>query len=385
MAFQITTDKRVIIGKDALEQGAPYLKAMGKKALIVTGKHITKSGMVDKLVNKLQSLDISSVIFNDVPGETDDLMVEACKEAYKKNQCDMIIGFGGGSPLDTAKATACMSKLSGTPADYAGKMIEGQFPPLVLIPTTAGTGAEATKFFCVTDTKTQAKLLLKGDDLLPTLALVDYSYTLDCPQNITAATGMDALTHAVEAYTSVKANLVTDMYALDAIKRIFKSLPICFKDGQNISAREDMSFAAYEAGFCINNSSVTLVHGMSRPIGALFHVPHGISNAMLITECLRFALPGAYDKFAKIAYEIGAASYTDDIQTASNKFIDALEKLTKELSIPSLREYGVPYEKFKAAEDKMASDALASGSPSNTVRKVTKEDEIKIYEKLWDK
>ena len=268
------------------------LRISGKKALIVTGKIITKTGLAAKVQDVLSVRGISSVIFNDLPGEPDDKMIDAALSVFKSEKCDFIIGLGGGTPLDTAKAVAAMAVLPGKLSDFAGKEMSGDFAPLVLIPTTAGTGSEATKFFVYTDTATDAKLLMKGDALLPKLAVIDWTYTISSPVSITVATGMDALTHAVEAYTSKKANPITDIYCLDAIKRIFKYLPAAAKDGNDRTAREQMALAAYEAGVCINNSSVTLVHGMSRPIGALFHVPHGISNAMLIRECLRFALDG---------------------------------------------------------------------------------------------
>ncbi|MCQ2582823.1 MAG: iron-containing alcohol dehydrogenase [Treponema sp.] len=382
MTFNFTSAPRTVIGEGALEQSAAYISEMGKKALIVTGKIITKSGLVQKLQDFLVSLKIDSVIFNDLPGEPDDLMINAGLKIYKDQHCDFIIGLGGGTPLDTAKAIGAMSVLPGNLIDYAGKEIKGVFPPLVLIPTTAGTGSEATKFFVYTDTKTDAKLLLKGDALLPELAIVDFNYTISSPVGITVATGMDALTHAVEAYTSKKANPLTDIYCLDAIKKIFKYLPKAAADGNDKEARSNMAIAAYEAGVCINNSSVTLVHGMSRPIGALFHVPHGISNAMLIVECLRFALDGALDRFAILAKEIGAAKNEDDDRAAAEKFLVALENLTKELKIPTLKEYGIDIAKFKAVEEKMASDAIASGSPGNTRKEVTKADEIQIYEIL---
>lgn len=382
MTFNFTSAPRTVIGEGALEQSAAYISEMGKKALIVTGKIITKSGLVQKLQDFLDSLKIDSVIFNDLPGEPDDLMINAGLKIYKDQHCDFIIGLGGGTPLDTAKAIGAMSVLPGNLIDYAGKEIKGVFPPLVLIPTTAGTGSEATKFFVYTDTKTDAKLLLKGDALLPELAIVDFNYTISSPVGITVATGMDALTHAVEAYTSKKANPLTDIYCLDAIKKIFKYLPKAAADGNDKEARSNMAIAAYEAGVCINNSSVTLVHGMSRPIGALFHVPHGISNAMLIVECLRFALDGALDRFAILAKEIGAAKNEDDDRAAAEKFLVALENLTKELKIPTLKEYGIDIAKFKAVEEKMASDAIASGSPGNTRKEVTKADEIQIYEIL---
>lgn len=384
MSFNFTCAPRTIFGEGALETAAPYIVDFGKKALIVTGKIITKTGLAAKVQDVLSVRGISSVVFNDLPGEPDDKMIDAALSVFKSEKCDFIIGLGGGTPLDTAKAVAAMAVLPGKLSDYTGKEMSGDFAPLVLIPTTAGTGSEATKFFVYTDTATDAKLLMKGDALLPKLAVIDFTYTISSPVSITVATGMDALTHAVEAYTSKKANPVTDIYCLDAIKRIFKYLPAAAKDGNDRTAREQMSLAAYEAGVCINNSSVTLVHGMSRPIGALFHVPHGISNAMLITECLRFALDGegAEERFAKIALEIGEAEKSDSTSAASKKFLDALERLTKTLSVPSLREYGIDLEKFAAVEEKMASDALASGSPANTRKAISKEDIIAIYDRL---
>lgn len=382
MMFNYTCAPCTIFGEDALNNAVPYLKKFGKKALIVTGKHITKSGLVEKLVSFLTSLKIESVIFNDLPSEPDDLMINAGLSVYKSLECDFVIGLGGGTPLDSAKAIAAMSVLPGKLSDYAGKEMSGDFPPLVLIPTTAGTGSEATKFLVFTDTATSAKLLLKGEDLLPDLAIVDYSFTISSPKSITIATGMDALTHAIEAYTSKKANPMTDLLCTDAIKRIFQNLPLAVENGENKTAREQMSLAAYEAGICINNSSVTLVHGMSRPIGALFHVPHGISNAMLLVECLKFALDGAKEKFANLGRIIGAASFSDSDAISAEKFIFALEDLTKALKIPSLREYGIDLARFESLENKMAEDAIASGSPSNTRKNVSKEDIILLYDKL---
>lgn len=383
--FQITSSPRTIIGEGAVAAGVPLMKRFGAKALLVTGKHITKAGLTAQVQEVLSAAGIESAVFNELPGEPDDKMIMSGVQAFKDSGADFIIGLGGGTPLDAAKAIAAMAVLPGALADYAGKEMTGDFAPLVLIPTTAGTGSEATKFLVFTDTATDAKLLLKGDDLLPDLALIDYTYTLSSPRAITVATGMDALTHAVEAYTSRKANPVTDLYCLDAIKRIFAWLPIAASDGTNCEARENLAFAAYEAGVCINNASVTLVHGMSRPIGALFHVPHGISNAMLLVECLRFALDGAPERFAAIARAIGAAFDRDDDTAASHAFLHALEKLTAMLNVPTLREYGIDLARFKTLEEKMATDSLASGSPANTRKAVTQEDEIALYERLCAK
>jgi alcohol dehydrogenase class IV len=226
-------------------------------------------------------------------------------------------------------------------------------------------------------------MLLKGDALLPELAVIDYTLTLTAPPSVTAATGMDALTHAVESYTSRKANAFTDALALDAARRIFKALPVAYRDGGNAKAREELAVAAYEAGICINNASVTLVHGMSRPIGALFHVPHGISNAMLIKNCLQYALDGSYSRFADIARAIGVADAGTSDKAAAGSFIGALELLCGKVEIPTLRQYGIDRQQFFNVMDKMAGDAMASGSPSNTIREIQKEDLLVIYQSLW--
>ncbi len=383
MAYKFTLPGRTVMGPNALKESEAILKGLGEKALVVTGKNVTRSGAVQTLTDCLTDCDIISEVFNDITGEPTVEMIESGVKRYKETGCDFIIAIGGGSPLDSAKAIAAMTVLEDRISDYMGKEIEGKFPPMVLIPTTAGTGSEATKFTIITDTGKNVKMLLKGDALLPDLAIVDSKFTLTAPPGVTAATGMDALTHAIEAYTSRKGNPLTDIYALSAIKRIFTYLPAAYDDGSNLTAREEMAIAAFEAGVCINNASVTLVHGMSRPIGALFHVPHGISNAMLIKECLAYAMDGCYERFAAISRTIGAAEDKSDDKKAAEAFIKKLSELCRYLKIPALAEYGIKKDEFDRVRDKMAQDAMASGSPSNTIRDISKEDLITIYNKLW--
>lgn len=378
------TPEYTLIGSKALEEAKPYLKKCGKKALIVTGKHVVLSDMMAELKKTLEEIGIAYFVFDGITGEPTNVMIDKGIAAYKENGCDFCIGIGGGSPLDSAKAIAAMITNEGKIADYNGKVIEKPIPPVVAIPTTAGTGSEATQFTVITDVEKDIKMLLKGGYLVPKIAIVDPAYTYSAPKSITAATGMDALTHAIEAYTSRKALPVTDTLAVSAVKRIMKYLPAAYKDGSDEKARYEMSVASYEAGICINNSTVTLVHGMSRPIGALFHVAHGISNAMLLTKCLAFALDGAYEKFANLGREIGAATAEDDDKTASEKFIEALNEICKICEIPTLLEYGIPKDEFFAHMEKMAHDALTSGSPGNTMKPISEQDMIEIYKKLWE-
>ncbi|OOM77141.1 NAD-dependent methanol dehydrogenase [Clostridium puniceum] len=383
MAYEFSLPGHTIVGDNALKDSEKIIKTFGKKAFIVSGKNVTKMGIVKILTDCLTSWGIGFEVFNDIIGEPTDVMIENGVQAYKNAKCNFCIAIGGGSPLDSGKAIVAMTKLEGSISDYMGKTIEGDFPPLVLIPTTAGTGSEATKFTIITDSKKNIKMLLKGEALLPNLAVIDSEFSMTASKSLTAATGMDALTHAVEAYTSKKANSLTDTFAISAIKRIFKFLPLAYKDGNDKKAREEMALAAYEAGVCINNSSVTIVHGMSRPIGAMFHVPHGISNAMLIKECLNYVLTGSYERFAAIGRAIGAADYKKNDKESAEAFLEKLTVLCNTCEIPSLKEYGINKEDFDKVVDKMAQDAMDSGSPSNTIKEVTKQDLLNIYSKLW--
>lgn len=372
-----------VVGTNVLGEAAPLLKKMGNKAFIVTGRHVAVSYMMKQLTALLDENGIGCVIFDGITGEPTDTMIENGVKMLKSSGCDFIIGIGGGSPLDSAKAIAAMAVNEGSIADYNGKEITGEILPLAAIPTTAGTGSEATKFTVITDSEKGIKMLLKGDVLVPKLAIVDSSFTVGAPKSVTSATGLDALTHAVEAYTSRKAFSMTDTLAVSAVKRIMKYLPIAYKEPDNSLAREQMSIAALEAGICINNSSVTIVHGMSRPIGSLFHVPHGMSNAMLLKECLSFAVSGAYEKFANLGRETGVASDSDSDETAAEKFIDSLQNICDVCEIPTLEQYGIDRDEYYSKISKMATDAVASGSPANTVKEVTVDDCIEIYKKLY--
>ena len=371
------------VGDGALEKAEEAIVQLGKKALIVSGKSMIKQGHVERLEKMLDSHGVGYAVFSEIPGEPTDKMIEAGFDVYMNEGCDFIIGIGGGSPLDSAKAIGILASSGGKISDYNGKVITEPIPPLVEIPSTAGTGSEATPFTIVTDTEKDIKMLLKGDSLMPTVAVVDAMFSMETPRNVTVATGLDALTHAVESYTSKKATPDTDEYAVSAIKRIFEYLPVAVEDGSNKKGRDEMALAAYEAGISFGNSSVTVVHGMSRPIGALFHVPHGISNAMLLTACLSYVADGAYDRFADLADAIGVSAEGDDEKTKAGKFINALGELCAFCQVPTLEAWGIDREVFFANMDKMAQDALDSGSPGNTRKPLEKEDILKIYESLW--
>lgn len=382
MSREFIIPKKIITGEGAIENAIPYIISMGKKPLIVTGRIVAKSDAFKTLAEGLENNGIPCTVFTGITGEPTDIMINEGLSAYRENGCDCLIGIGGGSPLDAVKAIAVSAVCGGRLSDYMGREITGDFPPMVAIPTTAGTGSEATKFTVITDAATDVKMLLRGEGLVPDIAVIDPEATLTMPKTITASTGLDALTHAVEAYTSKLAQPLTDALALSAVKRIFKYLPAAFENGDNKKARAEMSVAALEAGICINNSSVTIVHGMSRPIGALFHVPHGMSNAMLLEKCMDFAKDGALKKFAELGRAAEVADAHMDDQAAAEKFVGALGRLCRICNVPTVSEYGIDKQKFIDAIPKMAHDSIASGSPGNTQKAVTEDDIKEIYKSL---
>lgn len=384
MANLFLTPKTIVTGEGALELSADNLIGLGKKALIVTDDMMVKLGNLEKLTKVLDNAKIEYAVYSEINSEPCDYMIEKGAGLYREGGCDFLIAIGGGSPIDSMKAIAAVVTYDCDIDDFMGKVITKQLPNMCAIPTTAGTGSEATQNTIINNTKENIKMLLKGDALMVDLAIVDPVFTMTAPPAVTANTGIDALCHAVEAYTSVKAFPMADTMALSAVKRIFNSLYECYIHPDNVEARADMATAATEAGMAFNNSSVTIIHGMSRPIGALYHVPHGLSNAMLIDKCLRFAVEACPDRFCTLAQTIGVYKEGMSEREGADAFLDAVSDLCKKLNIQTLAEFGVDKEDFYSNTDKMATDAIASGSPANTRRNPTKEEIIDIYKSLFE-
>ena len=384
MAREFIMPGRIISGIKALNMAEAALGRMGKKAMIVTDPMMVKLGNCAKVEEALKNEGVAYTVYDGVTGEPTDQMVEAGVAKYRSEGCDFLVALGGGSPIDTMKAIGSLVLNDVGIASYMGKEIHVQMPPMAAIPTTAGTGSEATQFTIITDTVKDVKMLLKGSVLMPDLAIIDPQFTMTAPPKITAATGLDALCHGIEAYTSRKSQRMSDTFALSAVKRIFRNLAKAYHNGEDEDARSEMSLAALEAGIAFNNASVTLIHGMSRPIGALFHVAHGLSNAMLLKVCLEYALEGAYDRFGALGRAIGVAGRQDSDETAARNFLQAVEALLQELEVPSLEQYGIDRDTFFAQIEKMAHDAMESGSPQNTRRAVEKADVEELYRRLWN-
>jgi len=256
--------------------------------------------------------------------------------------------------------------------------------PLIVIPTTAGTGSEVTKVAVIGDTDRDVKMMMLDVNLLPTVALVDYELTLTMPASLTAHVGVDTLVHAVEAYVSKKANGLTDPIALSSIRLVAGNLLTAVEDPGNRAAREAMMLAACQGGMAFANSSVCLVHGMSRPIGALYHVPHGLSNATLLPAVVEFSVPGAPARYADIARAMGYATDADADAAACAALIAGLQELNRAVNVPSLRDCTkVSLEVFDRRVEKMASDALASGSPNNNPVVPDQAQIVELYHQAW--
>jgi alcohol dehydrogenase class IV len=358
-----------------------------KRPCIVTDPfQVTSAGAVQRIGDGLKSYVESFGVFSEVDPDPTSASVDKCLQFIRNGRYDSIIALGGGSPMDTAKAAGVLAIHGGQMRDYkAPKQFDKPSLPLICIPTTAGTGSECTRFTIVTDSETQEKMLCVGLAFLPTAAIVDYELTMTMPYRLTADTGIDAFCHAMESIVSKRANTFSTTVGLKAIERIANNLRLACEQPTSSKAREEMMLAATEAGLAFSNASVTLIHGMSRPIGALYHVPHGLSNAMLAPQVTEFSIPGAVDRYALVAKAAGFASFTDGVEDAAQKMISGLNSLTKDLKVPSLSSWkGLNKPIFESMVDRMARDALASGSPNNNPIVPTHDQITTLYRKIFN-
>ena len=384
--YQFKTPSVIVNGPGAAKEVGSFAKGLGKKALIVTDVALEKIGLLNDIKNSLEMAGISFAIYDKVVAEPTIDFAEEGQKIFKEVQAEFLIAVGGGSPIDAAKGIAALATNPGKMSDFAGaNKIPRPGAPLIAIPTTAGTGSEVSQFTIITDTTRDVKMLIASLNIMPRVALVDPLMTLTMPQKITAATGLDALTHAIEAFVSVKAQPITDTLALQAIRFIAGNIRQAWSNGDNVEARTNMMIGALQAGMAFSNSSVALVHGMARPIGAYFHVPHGISNAALLPTVIEFSIPGNPKRYAAIAEAMGEITEGLSVLDAAYLAADAVEGLNVDLKVPTLRELGVEEKKFNSIVEQMAADAIASGSPGNNPRKATQGEIVELYRRAFSK
>ena len=383
--MNFASPRLLLVSAGAVRQIAGVLAKFGlSRPLVVTDPFMVSSGHVRNCLDPLMEAGLAVSVFSDTVPDPTDTVIEAGVVALNKGDYDCLIGFGGGSPIDTAKAMSILAAGGGKMRDYKAPFAADKGAlPIIAIPTTAGTGSECTRFTVITDTERDEKMLIAGLGALPLAALVDYELTYSVPPRTTADTGVDSLTHALEAYVSRRANPLSDALALSAMALIGANIRTAYAEPRNAFAREAMMLGATEAGLAFSNSSVALVHGMSRPIGAHFHVPHGLSNAMLLPAITRFSVPGAEARYAEASRRIGFAALTDHDGTAAAKLITGLEQLNKDLAVPTPAEYGIDEASWNGKMALMAEQSLASGSPANNPRVPTAEEIVGLYREVW--
>jgi alcohol dehydrogenase class IV len=385
MVAMITTPRLMAVGGGALAELPATLHRLGlANPLIVTDPFLVRSGHLDRATVYLDRAGIEWAVFSETVADPTTAVVKTGALRLAEGDFDSLIAIGGGSSIDTAKAMSVLAANGGEMRDYK---VPAEIPklglPIVAIPTTAGTGSEVTRFTVIGDTETEEKMLIAGLGCCPLAAIVDYELTLTMPLRLTADTGLDSLTHAIEGYVSRKASPFTDGLAKNAMGLIARHIRTACAEPANRAAREAMMLGATTAGMAFSNASVALVHGMSRPIGAFFHVPHGLSNAMLLPEITAFSAPAALERYADCARAMGVAEEGEGSQATVARLLDELRQLNQDLQVPTPRAWGIDPQRYHELLPMMASQALASGSPANNPRVPTGDEIIELYRRVY--
>ncbi len=385
MSAQIQLPAQIRIGGGAVRELPALLRELGSvRPLLVTDPGMVELGHARLVEGILTDAGLPVSTFSDTEQEPSSASIERGVDAFARDHFDALIALGGGSAIDSAKAIGVLAFHGGRMRDYAvPNDVESSGIPLIAIPTTAGTGSEATRFTVITDSDSQEKMLCRGRAFLPAAAIVDYEFTLTAPARLTADTGIDALTHAIEAYVSRRASPFTDDLALAAMSHLAGNLDRACSTPSDRDAREAMMLGACQAGMAFSNASVCLVHGMSRPVGALFHVPHGLSNAMLLPAVTRFSAAAAPERYARCCVAMGWCGPDTPAPEALAALISGLEALNRRLEVPGPEAFGIVREQWFAHLESMAAQAEASGSPANNPRVPTREEMVALYTEVW--
>ncbi len=350
----------------------------GNKVLIVTDPGMVKTGTVDVVRGYLEDAGLKTVLFDGVEPNPKDRNVIAGLKIFTGEKCDLIVTIGGGSSHDCGKGIAIMASHPGNIYDYAGvETLTNETPPVVCVNTTAGTASEVTRHCVITNTEKNVKFVVVSSKNTPALSINDPELMIGKPKGLTAATGMDALTHAVECYLSLGANPMTDACSIQAIKLIAKYLRKAVAYGKDLEARENMAYASMLAGMAFNNGGLGYVHAMAHQLGGFYDLPHGVANAILLPYVERYNMNSNLEKFADIAVFMGENIEGLSLTEAAEKAIAAIERLSQDVGIPKgLSEFGIKPESF----EEMAKYALMDGNaPSNPVQGTAK-DIVKIFE-----
>ncbi len=373
--------RHTLIGRDGILMIPHFLQRLGaKKVLVVTDKGLVKIGTAGKVTAVLDEAGIDYQIFDGVEPNPTTRIVYQALEFYKQSDCGAIIAIGGGSPIDVAKAVSILSANGGKIEDYNGvNKSKKHGAPVIAVNTTAGTGSECTRAYVVTDEESKSKMLMVDTNCLAHLALDDPMLMVGMPASLTAATGIDALTHAIESYICTIHTPFTDALALEAIRLVSSALRKAVRDGSDMQARTDMCWAEYMAGLSFSNAGLGLVHGIAHQLGGFYNIPHGLANAMMLPRVLEYNRPYCMGRLAQVAQALGEKVDDCTVDQASKKAIDAVRRMCEDVKIPPLCET-----KFRMEDiDTLAKHALLDTATQTNIVRPTVEDVKTIIAKTY--
>jgi len=377
--FSFTGAGKIVFGTGAFEQLAEQIKTLGgSKPLVVLDRNLSAAGLKKRVAGYFKKAGMDIVIFDKVEGEPPLELADEGAKAAAAGKCDIVVGIGGGSTMDVAKAVAVITANKGKAKDYLGLgNVPGPGLPTIMVPTTAGTGSEVTFTSVFIRKDLNKKEGMNSPYLYPDIALLDPELTLSIPSHVTATTGVDALCHAIESYTSITASPMSEMVSLEAIALISSNLRTCVHNGADLEARGQMLLGSLYAGMGLANAGVTAVHSLSYPLGGMYGIPHGLANTILLPAVMNFNLPGALEKFAVIAEIMSVPIDGLSLNEAAGMAVGAVEDLIDDCGIyDSLETLGIAEEDFP----KLAQAAMTVARPlANNPRKVTEKDAIDIY------
>ena len=385
-SFEFKLPTRVLFGVNLVDSLGEEVKALGiQRLLLVTDKGVVNAGLLDRVTRALEAAGIKFTIFDSVEANPTPTTVHSGAELFRKNSCDGLVALGGGSPMDAAKAIGVQATHAGDIMDYSrrvGKPVQNITPPLVAVPTTAGTGSEVTWVSVLVDPVDKVKIVVPSPFIAATVAVVDPSLTVSLPPEVTASTGMDALTHAIEAYVSIKSHPVADSLALEAIQLISANLREAVGNGDNLAARASMLLASTMAGMAFVNASVGLSHAVAHALGGFFNIGHGIANAVMLPPVMRLSLIGNPGKYADIAVAMGENIEGLSEMEAAREAVFAVESLAADIGIPQdLKQLGAdPARISDMAEETMNQTGAYPFNP----RKVGKREIMQLFEQAFE-
>jgi alcohol dehydrogenase len=383
-SFSVNQPTRILFGVNAVKMLGDLIAELGcHRVFLVADPGLQQAGIIKQIASLLDKAKISNILYDKVTPEPGLELADKAVKLAKTNKADCVVGLGGGSALDIAKAVSILLTNGGKAEDYLGLgKIKLQGVPKIMIPTTAGTGAEVTFTAVFINEKTNSKGGMNGDPLYPDAAILDPALTLSLPPHVTAATGIDAFTHALEAFVSTQAHVISDMYALEAISLISNNLGIAYANGSNLEARSAMLMGSLLGGKALATAGVGLVHAMAYPLGGMFNTAHGLANAVLLPYVVEYNIIGSPEKFASVAQVMGYETEGLPLREAAQLAVEAIYQLNADVGIPgSLADLNIPADKIP----EMAQIALTVTRPvENNPRKPTKEDVIAVYEAAFN-